>query len=87
MKMTERLKLAMSVIAGETDVVTVNLKGRVVASSQNTTGGGGRMEILGTFEQRGYGGRKIGEIVDIQFSAIQEDNPQQWIMTKAGDNK
>lgn len=80
MNLRDRLQLVARVLAGDIELVEVRLKGRVLSSSEHVTGGGGRMEIIGTFAQRGYGGYDKGDIVDIRFTAIQEDSPQEWTM-------
>lgn len=80
MKWTQRLRLAWDIITGIRKPEQVRLKGRVLSSTPHVTGGGGRMMILGTFAQRGYGGMEIGQIVDITFTAVNDDAPQQWEM-------
>ena len=82
MSLKERMGWATQMMLGNVTLVDVKLQGRIISSSENTTGGSGTVEILGTFGQRGYGGLQKGDIVDIGFLAIQEDSPQQFVIEK-----
>jgi hypothetical protein len=84
MKLFERLRWCENILSGRREPVVVHLKGWVVSSTEHTTGGEGTLEILGTVSQRGLGGLQEGDIVDFEFTQIQNEHPQEIVFETTG---